>query len=327
MTNTDENKTINKMTFIKTNMKELHEEMNTDENQEVKNLLNIFESLENRNIEKLEYLIKQVANFIGKFENLENETILEQFEKILYSINNSRLEVLEEVSKLSSGTGEAGITVVKNEEGHAFEAISEDAVNKFLAELLNFKKTNNSNLSKLYSSLKQQIDSLKTSYTGENASMPEGIINELTNNISDLKNEANLIQHIVSTQNMQLNQILDSFNEKLSSQNTSSSENIKEDLNKITDELASFKKANNTNLKNVYFNLNKKLEELSFGSQGSSDLSLKILAEEIAQMKKENSMNSRKITMLLDTVNVLNMNINKIGIILDKNFQNNKEIN
>jgi len=324
MTNRDDNKIINNMTFVKKDVKEQKETMETTENSEVKNLLNIFESLENRNIEKLEYLIKQVANFIGKFENLENETILEQFEKILYSINNSRLELLEEIAKLSSGSVEAGVAVVKSDEGHAFAPVSEDAVNKFLAELLNFKKTNNSNLSKLYSSLKLQIDSLKTSYSGENPGMPEEILNQLTNNISELKNEANLIQHIVSTQNMQLNQILDAFNQKLSSQSPVVSGNIQDELNKITEELSSLKKSSNTNFKNIYFNLNKKLEEISFNSQGSSDISFKSFADDIAQLKKESSMNSQKITMLLDTVNILSMNISKIGMMLDKNFLESK---
>jgi len=327
-----ENKVIENMTFIKQNMSELYPSAKTESDKEVKKLLGVFENLENKNIEKLEYLIKQVANFINKFENLENETILEQFEKILYSINNSRLELLEEIAKLSSQKLNLSDNQILNLAGQNSENNSEEVVNNFLSELLLFKNSNNTNLSKIYFNLKQQLEDLKISFENNNtgnSNIPDNSLNIITSNITGLQEETHLIKQIISTQNEQLNLFLSSINDKFSVTENSDNQDTKTNLNTILSELTEFKKSNNANLKNLYLNLNKKIGEITVNNETSnnsdtniSEKSIKNLTNEIAQLKNETASNSRKITILLETFNILNINIKKIEQLVEKNILN-----
>lgn len=160
-----------------------NEILSTDANfQEVEMLIQKFDNPEGRNIEKLDYLVKQMADFIGKFENLENESVLEQFEKILYSVNNLRLELLEEISKASLGNG----GTASSSEVSGYGIYINEKLDKLLAEIAEFKKLNNSNIAKVYYHLNKQIEAVKKE-TEHNTRTLESINTALAEISSKLK--------------------------------------------------------------------------------------------------------------------------------------------
>lgn len=343
--NKEKNRLIENIAYItQDNSDNSNDDIVIDQN--INNLVTKFESVESRNIEKLEYLIKQVADFINKFENLENESVYEQFEKILYSINNSRLELLEEISKYSGMKYSSPEAEINNLNEELIEQLNKTLVS-FKEELNNFNPasliSNRStldpaDLEKIISTQEEQINriiGILSKQVGNNSGSDlSNLINEI---IAFKKNNNSNLSKVYFNLNKQIEALTNKIQNNNSPQNNDIFRQIENSSREILDlkkeigsvfetitsqqdlldnllaEFTKFGKANTNNLGKVYFNLNKQIESLkniTTDSQFGGSNFEKIVAE-LNLIKVETAKNTQMISILLKNMEELKKSLLK----------------
>lgn len=343
--NKEKNRLIENIAYItQDNSDNSNDDIVVDQN--INNLVTKFESVESRNIEKLEYLIKQVADFINKFENLENESVYEQFEKILYSINNSRLELLEEISKYSGMKYSSPEAEINNLNEELIEQLNKTLVS-FKEELNNFNPasliSNRStldpaDLEKIISTQEEQINriiGILSKQVGNNSGSDlSNLINEI---IAFKKNNNSNLSKVYFNLNKQIEALTNKIQNNNSPQNNDIVRQIENSSREILDlkkeigsvfetitsqqdlldnllaEFTKFGKANTNNLGKVYFNLNKQIESLkniTTDSQFGGSNFEKIVAE-LNLIKVETAKNTQMISILLKNMEELKKSLLK----------------
>lgn len=343
--NKEKNRLIENIAYItQDNLDNSNDDIVVDQN--INNLVTKFESVESRNIEKLEYLIKQVADFINKFENLENESVYEQFEKILYSINNSRLELLEEISKYSGMKYSSPEAEINNLNEELIEQLNKTLVS-FKEELNNFNPasliSNRStldpaDLEKIISTQEEQINriiGILSKQVGNNSgSDMSNLINEI---IAFKKNNNSNLSKVYFNLNKQIEALTNKIQNNNTPQNNDIVRQIENSSREILDlkkeigsvfetitsqqdlldnllaEFTKFGKANTNNLGKVYLNLNKQIESLkniTTDSQFGGSNFEKIVAE-LNLIKVETAKNTQMISILLKNMEELKKSLIK----------------